>query len=505
MRAAAYARYSTDKQTENSIAYQMEAITQYCLAHQIDLCAAYQDEAESGTSANRKGFQELIAAAKRHDFDAVVIYDISRGSRDVVDWFSFRKTMRALGIQVISTTQTLGDITDPSSFLMELITAGLGQHMVLDTRKKSMAGMLERAKKGLYNGGHAPLGYDIKDGCYVINEEEAETVRTIFRWYADGASYNQILDRLKDKRGKFGRPFGKNSFYSILHNERYIGIYKWNERNIRVMRKWAGGKKTDNPVILEGIIPPIIDRDTWDRVQRRFRHHKNGAHKAKREYLLTGLIECSLCGATYVGHCAVNRRKDGSVRENRYYTCGNRYRTRTCACPNVNADELETFVIAQIRHALQTWDFWDVAYEYTKQINQTTANCEAEKRELVELERKINNGVKAVLAGLDVPELSAEIDRLRQHKLDLEAAIATKQSSNHIYTAEEIHTVLLDLLQNFDPKRAVRELVQKIYANADGSCTVHIGVHNDGAPDNAKDELFSASFSIFLIDFRSIL
>ena len=190
MRAAAYARYSTDKQTENSIAYQMEAITKYCLAHNIDLCAAFSDEAESGTNINREGFQSLIAAAKRHEFDAVVIYDISRGSRDVVDWFSFRKAMKAAGVKVISTTQELGDITDPSSFLTELITAGLGQHYVLDTRKKSMAGMLERAKKGLYCGGHAPLGYDIQEGKYIINPKEAETVRRIFKMYAAGDSYN---------------------------------------------------------------------------------------------------------------------------------------------------------------------------------------------------------------------------------------------------------------------------------------------------------------------------
>ena len=143
MKAAAYARYSTDKQTENSIAYQMEAIQKYCRQHQIDLCAFYSDEAESGTNTNRPGFQNLMVAASRREFDAVVIYDISRGSRDVVDWFSFRKSMAALGIQVISTTQQLGDITNPSDFLMELITTGLGQHQVLDTRKKSMAGLTE--------------------------------------------------------------------------------------------------------------------------------------------------------------------------------------------------------------------------------------------------------------------------------------------------------------------------------------------------------------------------
>lgn len=484
MKAAAYARYSTDKQTENSIAYQMNAITKYCLDHDIDLISAFSDEAESGTNTDREGFQNLVRAAQNKEFEAVVIYDISRGSRDVADWFQFRKTMRALGVQVISTNQQLGDITNPNDFLIELINVGLGQHMVLDTRKKSMAGMLERAQKGLYCGGNCPLGYKIENGRYVIEEKEAKVVRQIFNRYAQGESYNQIIDGLNGAVGKFGRPIGKNSLHSILANERYTGVYIWNERNVRIMRKWAGGKKNPNPVIIEGIIPQIIDKTTWERVKKRMETRKNGTNKAKREYLLTGLIECAECGATYVGHCNVAHRKDGSVRENRYYECGNKYRTRTCHSKNLNADELELFVVTQIQDTLRNWDPSEVARKYIKEIQGATADCTEEKRELVDVEHQINNGVKAVLSGMRIPELDKEIDRLRQRKLDLENIIAEKsQQTNHSYSADEIEAALSDLIKNFDPKEAVKQLVQKIYANADGSCTVHIGVHKIGAGD----------------------
>ena len=231
-------------------------------------------------------------------------------------------------------------------------------------------------------------------------------------------------------------------------------------------------------MILEGVIPPIIDKDIWEKVQKRMKSHKRGTNKAKREYWLTGLIECAECGAAYVGHCSVNRRKDGSLRENRYYECGNKYRTHTCKSRNINADELELFVVSQIRDALNTWDFRAIAKEYAALLNSGAPDCTAEKRELADIERQIANGVKAMLSGLSVPELSAEIDRLRQRKLDLESVIAAKQqSSSHIYTPEEIHGALLCLLHDFEPSNAVRALVQKIYANADGSCTVHIGVH----------------------------
>mgnify|MGYP000899662827 CR=1 FL=1 len=166
MKAAAYARYSTDNQTENSIAYQMNAIQKYCNNNKITICAFFVDEAKSGTNEDREGFQNMVAAANRKEFDAVIIYDITRGSRDVADWFNFRKDMLRLGIQIISATQHLGDIMNPSDFLTELISVGLGEHAVLDTREKSIAGVAERAKQGAFLGGVAPLGYDIIKGQY---------------------------------------------------------------------------------------------------------------------------------------------------------------------------------------------------------------------------------------------------------------------------------------------------------------------------------------------------
>lgn len=225
MKAAAYARYSTDKQTENSIAYQLDAIRKYCKEHEITIVATFTDEAESGTNMDRPGFREMVAAAGKGQFEAVVIYDITRGSRDVGDWFTFRKAMLTLGVQVIATTQNLGDITNSNDFLLELISVGMGQREVLETRQKSINGVAVKAREGAFLGGVPPLGYDIVNGAYVVNPGEARIVQTIFSMYAEGQSYNAILEAVGGAIGKRGRPLGKNSLHSILTNERYIGIY----------------------------------------------------------------------------------------------------------------------------------------------------------------------------------------------------------------------------------------------------------------------------------------
>ncbi|MBW7572424.1 recombinase family protein [Caproiciproducens faecalis] len=480
MKAAAYARYSTDNQTDNSIAYQMNSIQKYCNDHKITICAFFADEAKSGTNEDREGFQNMVAAANRKEFDAVVIYDITRGSRDVADWFNFRKDMMRLGIEVISATQHLGDITNPNDFLTELISVGLGQHAILDTRKKSIAGVAERAKQGVFLGGVAPLGYDIVKGQYIINETEAKAVRTIFKMYSNGKSYNQILDALHD-RGKRGQPLGKNSIPSILSNERYIGVYTWNKRKMKLMRKWAGGKPNPECVRIENAIPAIIERDLWEGVQTRLNSsRRNATNKAKREYLLAGLIECADCGATYVGHCSTNAKGYGT----RYYVCGNKYRTRTCPAKNINADSIETFVVQHLKAYLLEADFTEVACTIADAVNSAAPDLSKERQELSEINLKITNGVKAILSGVEFPELEDEVNRLRIRKSELEDIIAHSESHRgRQLDPAKIVDLFRYSVEHFDDehlKEIINFHITKIYANTDGSFTVNVGVHLTG-------------------------
>ena len=483
--AVGYARYSTEFQTDNSIAYQTTAIQEYCEKHDINLLKVYSDEAMTGTNTNRPAFQQMLAAAEQHLFDAVIIYDISRGSRNVVDWFSFRQEMARIDIQVISCNQHLGDILDPNTYLTELITAGIGQHMVLDTRKKSIDGKNELAKKGIFCGGNPPLGYDINDGNYIINPKEAKIVQTIFTMYADGHSYNEILKELDGAVGKAGRPLGKNSLYSILKNERYIGVYTWNKRKIKIMGKWAGGRPNPDIVRIENAIPPIIDETIWRKVEERMKDNSRRAtsKSCRHNYLLSGLIQCDKCGATFVGHTSTNQKKISTP----YYICGNKYRTHTCCTKNINADRLETFVVMQIKHYLKTADFETLADEICKQVNSAAPDVSAEKKELSEIETKITNGINAILGGVNIPELKDEVDKLRIRKSELEDVITYKEKNKtRTLNRDKLVEMLKESAENIDSTDSntlIRNFVTKIYAHADGTVTVNLGVHINGCGD----------------------
>lgn len=282
-----YCRYSTDHQTENSIAYQTNAIVEFCRKNEIDLIHIFSDEAETGTNTNRPGFQSLVQSARFKEFDCIIFYDTTRLSRDVSDWFSFRKEMMQLSVQLYSCTQNLGDIMNASNFLTELITVGLGQHMVLETRAKSMAGVREIAKKGLFTGGTVPFGYRInQERRYEIVPEEATAVRYIYESYAAGNSMASIVDWL-DSHGyktRKGNRFSVNSVKWILCSEKYTGNYVFSKEIRKVMHKWVKPHPNPDAVIVEGAIPPIVSQELKEKVNQRMKSNKksNARNKAKK-------------------------------------------------------------------------------------------------------------------------------------------------------------------------------------------------------------------------------
>ncbi len=465
MRAAAYARYSTEHQTENSIDTQLATIRNFCEKNGHILVGTYIDMAMSGTNTERPDFQRMIDGAKQHLFDCVVVYDISRASRDVADWMGFRKLMRSLNIEVLSTTENLGSIDDPNAFLTELLTAGLGQHMVLQTRQKSIAGVATKAKQGVFLGGVPPLGFDVANGSYVINEYESGAIRLIFDLYARGYSYDGIIDDLRKKgyKGKRGQVIGKSALNAILQNERYIGVYTWNKKQVKYMGKWAGGKLNPNVVRIEGVIPAIIDKNTWEKVQNRMKNNKrNASNSAKNKYLLTGLIECGQCGGTYTG----KTNTSGKGYTTRYYVCGNKYRNHTCNAKNINADEIELAVAAQIRDYFMNSDFESMADEILKEYNKSRSDRSKEKRELAKIEKEIINLCNAIAQGVDCSELREELAKRQVRKAELQEIIAL--SDEPPITKKDIVTKLkkdAQRLREGDIERLIKEYVTKIYAH----------------------------------------
>ena len=353
--AVIYARYSSHNQREESIDAQVRACEEYAAKHGLQVVQVYQDSAKSGTNADREQFQRMIEDSGKGLFRVLLIHKLDRFSRDKYDAVTYKRKLAFNRVSLISVSENLDG--SPESKILESLLEGMAQYYSENLSREVMKGMKESAYKGTHLGGTPPLGYGVDPDTrrYVVNEAEAAIVHKIFEMYADGAGYKQILSSLNGMgyQTKQGRPFGSNSLYSILRNEKYTGRFIFNKRR----EKDVSGRRNPcmNPesewIVLEGGIPAIIDQELFDKVQLKLERNAGtgGRFKAKEYYLLSGLVFCGECGASMFGNTRPCGRK-----KTRYssYRCSNRREHRGCDNKELRREYLENYVLDALYKAL---------------------------------------------------------------------------------------------------------------------------------------------------------
>lgn len=457
MIVAAYARFSTDRQRETSIEAQLSAISGYCAREGHELLPdPYIDMGQTGTNTGRGGFQRLLQDARARRFEAICVYDVSRGSRNVADWFGFRREMEDLGVRVLSVTEQLGSMDDPADFLRELITVGIGQHMVLQTRQKSIAGKRVRAAKGLFCGGIAPLGYKIEDGHYVIVPEEARVVREIYSLYCAGCSYGEIIARL-EPRGRYGGRMKANSIHDVLRNPRYTGRFVWFEHEEQHMRKrvWRSGDMMEIP----DAIPRIIDDATWTEVQNRM-DNKSLKPARKNTYLLSGLIRCGECGRAMYG-ATITAKGHTYVR---YICSGKRDPEIRCEARNCNAADVDGYIARCLRdYYLRDDMIEEVARQYLASRRPLEMDPRTElERELQLVQQRLDRCV-TLLLDTDTPDeaLKVRLRDLEAHKADLRARLAAVAPAPALALGDVIAAMRQDAARLLADPDALRRIVSR--------------------------------------------
>lgn len=340
-----YCRFSSDMQREESIEAQKRFITGYCMQNSLTISHYYCDRAHSGKNMNRPALQQLLADAETGKFEILICHKMDRLSRNVQDTYDIVNKLKELGITLISVTEQFE--ATPSGNLMMGIISSFNQYYIENLATEVLKGQRENAYKCLSNGGKGCLGYDVQNKKYVINEEEAKAVRLIFTMYAEGNGYNAIIDKLNclGYKTKAGKTFGKNSLYSILNNERYTGVYIFNEisrGNSHGQRNSHKKKSADEIIRIEGGIPAIISKALWNRVQAIRKTNPKGRSNNKYFYLLSGLVYCGECGAKMHG----NPRNPGHGQPIYIsYRCNRKDNNRNCSNKEIRCEYLEAFVV----------------------------------------------------------------------------------------------------------------------------------------------------------------
>jgi DNA invertase Pin-like site-specific DNA recombinase len=292
VRCTVYTRVSTEHgldQEFNSLDAQHEAAEAYIRSQTHDgwtlVRTRYDDGGYSGGSTERPALQRLLADIRDRRIDVVVVYKVDRLTRSLADFAKLVELFDAHGVSFVSVTQQFNTTTSMGRLTLNvLLSFAQFEREVTGERIRDKIGASKR--KGLWVGGMVPLGYVSRDKKLVIEEEEAERVRTIFRRYLELGSIGLLLAdlrkrgivtkarRLSDGRNVGGIPFTRGSLAYLLRNRFYIGEVGFKGQ------------------VCPGEHPPILDRDLFEDVQQKLTEQRNAnqAARARRNALLTGRI-----------------------------------------------------------------------------------------------------------------------------------------------------------------------------------------------------------------------
>lgn len=248
--AVIYARYSSYNQIEMSIEGQVAECRSYAEKNGLYIVHEYIDRAQSATSDRRPEFLHMVADSEWGNFEVILVYQLDRFARNMTDAGYYKKILAQNGVRVVSAKENIA--SNSSGVIQEGMLFTMGQWYSAQLSEKVTRGMRQRAAQFKYNGGNLTYGFAIdKDGHYIFDKKTAPIVKEIFERTAAGEVGTEIMKDL-NKRGiktVRGNSFGKNSFQSILRNERYKGTYVY------------GDMKFPNA------IPRIVSDELFDKVQ----------------------------------------------------------------------------------------------------------------------------------------------------------------------------------------------------------------------------------------------
>lgn len=366
-RARIYCRVSSeDQQEKETIENQEIYATKYCDLYEIDIIDWYKDDGVSGTipmSERPEGKRLLDDIMADPEPCLVLAFNVRRLGRDARHILNAVHELESTGkVAVRSMTEAFDTGTPAGRFFLTILAgvAGYDRETLLENMR---LGAYRHAMKGRWLGGIVPYGYRVDDeGFLEINEDplpdlamsEADVIRLMYKLVAeDGCSTIEVADYfnalgIPPSYVKDGRKVRKGK-----RKERTAGIWRPGRiRNMLVNPTYKGlhiyGKRTNKPrELISRNVQAIVSEEVWDKAQKVLRNNQILSKKnAKRDYLLTGLIKCNVCGSNYHGMTYPGTKKK---KELSYYKCNGKTAYRgplqgRCNSKNIPRQWLEDLI-----------------------------------------------------------------------------------------------------------------------------------------------------------------
>ena len=353
VRCAIYTRKSSEEgleQSFNSLDAQREACSAYILSQKHEgwtaLISLYDDGGFSGGTMERPALKRLLDDITAAKIDTVVVYKVDRLTRSLGDFSKIIEVFDSHGVSFVSVTQHFNTTTSMGRLTLNVLLS-FAQFEREVTGERIRDKIAASKKKGMWMGGCVPQGYDCVERRLIINPEEASIVRQIFREYLRLGRVSKLKIHLDQKQirskarvSAAGRTYGgaaysRGALYHLLNNRIYIG------------------EIVHRGIVHPGLHEAIVPGDLWNKVAARLKQN-NQAHRTEKSQstpsLLTGKLFDTDGNRFTPTHAVKNAKRY------RYYTSQAVVRNDGIkpAIARFPAQELEQFVISQVRLLLQT-------------------------------------------------------------------------------------------------------------------------------------------------------
>lgn len=425
--AVIYARYSSSNQRDVSIEQQFEACMKYAAENKLTVVDRYADRAVSGKTDNRPQFQRMMRDAHKGGFDFVIAWKSNRMGRNMMQAMVNESRLADLGIRCLYVEEDFEDNAAGRFALRNMMN--VNQFYIENMAEDVIRGMADNASKCMVNN-LPPFGYcKGRDGRYEIVEEQAVIVREIFSRVLSGWSIYDIQEDLNNRGIKTNRgtDWKKQSFGHLLQNDKYCGVYRWSD------------------VVVEGGMPAIIDRETFDRVQLILRSKKKprGKQRCNDDYILSGRIYCGKCGAPMTAQAGTSC----TGHKFNYYSCNRRRYEHACDKRNVPKEKLERRVAEAVKQALQDDDLIEtIVSGYAAALDEAFDDTQKTllQAELDDVNMRLKNILAAIEAGIFNEHTQERMQELTDSRKELEESLRLEEMANQFPAPDRIRFDLLE-------------------------------------------------------------
>lgn len=274
-KVAIYGRVSTEHEAQlSALENQLQWYDDQVRYHpNWTVCERYIDEGITGTQAKKRpAFLHMIEDAKNGKFDLIVTREVCRFARNVVDTLVVTRELKGIGVEVFFIDDNIWTMDGDGELRLSLM-ATLAQEESRKTSERVKAGQKISRDNGVLYGNGNILGYDRVGETYVINEEQAETVRMIFDLYLQGYGSMKIAGILTERKRKTASGLVKWSVSNIMRaikNATYTGTkcYNKSRSNNFLEQKRINNLDMSTYEYVEGDFPAIVSQEVWDKAQK---------------------------------------------------------------------------------------------------------------------------------------------------------------------------------------------------------------------------------------------